>query len=86
MKEIVNIALEIAEEIDRMSESGDLECCLIMLALLVELLQVGQPLSVFSLTACATMMEVVRIADGNLLRLEINNNKTSKTQRSYQKV
>jgi hypothetical protein len=38
MKEVVNIVLEIAEEIDCMSESGDLERCLRMLALLVELL------------------------------------------------
>ncbi len=38
MKEIMNIILEIAEEIDSMSESGDLERCLRMLALLVELL------------------------------------------------
>jgi hypothetical protein len=38
MKEVVNIVLEIAEEIDSMSESGDLERCLRMLALLVELL------------------------------------------------
>jgi hypothetical protein len=38
MKKIVNIILEIAEEIDSMSESGDLERCLRMLALLVELL------------------------------------------------
>ena len=42
---------------------------------LVKSYQVGQPVSVFSLTACATMMEVVRIADGYLLRLEIKNDK-----------
>jgi len=70
MKELMNILFEITEKINgRTKPWHPLEHWSRSQVISINLLQVGQPLSVFTFPALTAMMEVVRISNSHFFRL-----------------
>ena len=85
MKEVVHVFLEIAEKVDSLTQAGNcLEpVTLLLQVFFVQLLQVGQPVSVLSFAALAAVCKVVVVAHSDFLGLITNQTNATSDLRSH---